>query len=350
MSVVLKDGSNGGAVHNRLMSIVVTAPTGLVGSRVAKFLIQAGERPVLLVRDPARLDPKLRDLGEVRVADQTDGDAVVAATRGASALSWLTPLDSRAEDPIEDYRRKGEIAARATRENGIERVAFVSSERAGLRRGAGLIDGLGITEEILDATGASVVHLRCGFFISNFAQQLEGLRSGVMAGIAPADQPSPVVAPRDIGDVAAARLLDPSWSGRHLQGVNGLEGLTFEECAKVLSEATGREICYVRAPEDAFRACLISHGASEGYADAFVELARGPQGASSPRLRARSSAERLLHWARGPTRTCGPRSQAKVGLGAQLTSYRTFGVVNGKDGPPIVSYCLIRMSMTATKS
>jgi uncharacterized protein YbjT (DUF2867 family) len=42
------------------MSIVVTAATGHVGSRVVRLLVQAGVRPTLLLRDPARLDPTAR--------------------------------------------------------------------------------------------------------------------------------------------------------------------------------------------------------------------------------------------------------------------------------------------------
>src|SRR3712207_8934011 len=38
---------------------------------------------------------------------------------------------------------------------------------AELRSGAGEIDGLAATEQALDATGASVLHLRCGMFFTN---------------------------------------------------------------------------------------------------------------------------------------------------------------------------------------
>ncbi|MGD7003046.1 hypothetical protein [Corynebacterium halotolerans] len=40
--------------------IAVTTPTGNVGSRVTRLLVQAGERPTLLLRDAARLAPELR--------------------------------------------------------------------------------------------------------------------------------------------------------------------------------------------------------------------------------------------------------------------------------------------------
>lgn len=58
---------------------------------------------------------------------------------------------------------------------------------------------------LLDETGASVVHLRCGYFFTNLLLDLDGLREGVLRTTMPLDLPVPWVDPRDIGDVAAAR-------------------------------------------------------------------------------------------------------------------------------------------------
>ena len=60
---------------------------------------------------------------------------------------------------------------------------------------AGEIDDLARTEERLDATGASVVHLRCGYFFSNLLLQIDAVRAGVVPIVLPADQPMPWVAP-----------------------------------------------------------------------------------------------------------------------------------------------------------
>ena len=87
------------------MRIVVTTPTGNVGSRVVRLLLQAGGMPVLLLRHPDRLDPDVRDGCEPVVADQRDGGAVVRATRGADALCWVDPPTG--EDPPGRRRRRG---------------------------------------------------------------------------------------------------------------------------------------------------------------------------------------------------------------------------------------------------
>lgn len=72
------------------MKIVVTTPTGQVGSRVVRLLLQAGVRPTLLLRDPARLDAPTRERVDVCRGDQGDADAVVRATRGALTTTPTT--------------------------------------------------------------------------------------------------------------------------------------------------------------------------------------------------------------------------------------------------------------------
>ena len=76
------------------MRIVVTTPTGNIGSRVVQLLLQAGVRPTLLARDPARLDPAVLERADIVRTDLADSDAVVQATRGADALFWLAPFNA----------------------------------------------------------------------------------------------------------------------------------------------------------------------------------------------------------------------------------------------------------------
>jgi uncharacterized protein YbjT (DUF2867 family) len=161
--------------------IVVTTPTGHVGSNVARMLCQAGTRPRLLVRDPSRLDTELRDRAELAVGDQRDADYVAEATRDVAAIFWVHPDDWTLPDPNADAERTGNGLAAAIRHNRISRVVFQSSVGAELRHGAGFIDGLARIEQRLDAareeTGTALLHLRCGYFMTNLLMNLDGLLS-----------------------------------------------------------------------------------------------------------------------------------------------------------------------------
>src|SRR5688500_4718471 len=108
------------------MRIVVTTPTGNVGSHLVPLLVQSGERPVLIVRDPAKLSRDILESTDVIEADLGDADAVLAATRGADAIYWVDPT-TEDDDPIEGFARVGAVGAAAVRANGIPRVVFQSS-------------------------------------------------------------------------------------------------------------------------------------------------------------------------------------------------------------------------------
>ena len=141
------------------VKIVVTTPTGHVGSQVARLLVQGGERPTVLLRDASRLDPELLALVDAVEGDQADSDLVQRATDGADALFWVDP-PSDADDPLDGYAAMASSVARAVSENRIARTVFQSSVGAEKRHGAGEIDGLATTEVALDETGRPVVHLR----------------------------------------------------------------------------------------------------------------------------------------------------------------------------------------------
>ncbi|WP_282948848.1 NAD(P)H-binding protein [Cellulomonas endometrii] len=281
------------------MRVVVSTPSGRVGSRVATLLVQAGERPVLLARDPGRLDPALREAADVVPVDLTDADAVVAATAGADAIHWVSP-SVPADDPVEAYAGLGAVVARAVRENGIGRVVHQSSVGAEARHGVGEIDGLGRVEELLDATGASVTHLRCGYFFTNLLFDVAGLLRGTLTTTFPLDRRLAWVDPRDVGDVAAARLLSTAWSGRHTQGVHGPEDLSFAEAASVLADALGRPVRAVRITDAEAAAPLRELGLTDAQVDGMVGMLRGlrdltPQDGRSVRT---TTPTTLAAWAR----------------------------------------------------
>ncbi|WP_200950470.1 MULTISPECIES: NmrA family NAD(P)-binding protein [Nocardia] len=257
------------------MRIVVTTPMGHVGARVVQLLVQAGVRPTLLMRDPGRLDPAMRGSVDVAQVDQGDADAVVRATEGADRLFWVDPPALVDGDPVAGYARMGASAARAVVENGIEATVFLSSGGAEKRGGAGEIDGLARTEELLDATGANVTHLRCGYFFTNLLTQLDEIRAGTLSTPWPLDHAMAWVDPRDIGEVAAARLLSDAWSGRVVQGVHGPRDLTFTEVAEILGRQLGHAVTPIRLADDEFRDALRSAGLGQGQIDGIAGMSAG---------------------------------------------------------------------------
>ncbi|MEU7424823.1 NAD(P)H-binding protein [Streptomyces sp. NPDC040750] len=257
------------------MTIVVTTPTGHVGSRVVRVLIQAGVRPRVLVRDPARLDAQTRGRVEVRVGDLTDAGFVRDAIAGARTVFWVDPTPHTAEEPVETSRRTAAPLAAAARDGEVARIVFLSSVGAERRHGVGHIDGLARVEELFDASGADVLHLRCGYFFTNLLLGLDDLRRGVLTTTAGPDQPLAWVDPRDIGEVAAARLLNDGWSGRRVQAVHGPEDLTFTQVAAVLTEVLERPVRLRTVGDDDLRATLGSAGLPAKAVEGIVGMMAG---------------------------------------------------------------------------
>jgi uncharacterized protein YbjT (DUF2867 family) len=262
------------AVHANQPRIVVTTPTGNVGSKVTRMLVQAGVRPVVLCRSRERLDSAIsRDIDAVEL-DQTDTDSVVAATREVDAMLWIAPSGT-AVDPVDGYRRLGEVAATAITENAIGHVVFQSSVGAEARHGLGEIDGLGAAEQLLDATGANVAHLRCGYFFSNLVGFAADLQQGTLPTNFPLDLGQAWVAPHDIAVVATGLLLSRAWHGPRVQPVHGPADLTFHDVARIITETTGHRVEAQPVNDDDLSSALAGLGMPDPAVRGLVDIARG---------------------------------------------------------------------------
>ncbi|TDB83181.1 NAD-dependent epimerase/dehydratase family protein [Actinomadura sp. KC216] len=257
------------------MTIAVTTPTGQVGSRVVRLLLQAGVRPRVLVRDPARLDAAIREHVDVRRGDMTDAAFVREAISGARTVFWVDPTPHSSEDPIETSDRTADPLIEAAQDGDVARVVLLSSVGAEKRHGAGHIDGLARIEERLDATAADTLHLRCAYFFTNLFMDLDSLAGGVLTTPFRPDVPMAWVDPRDIGDVVAARLLNDDWKGHEVQAVHGPEDLSFQQVAAILSEVLGRTIRLEVVGEDDLRGALRSAGLSPSAVEGIVGMSAG---------------------------------------------------------------------------
>ena len=256
------------------MPLVITTPTGHIGSALVRRLLDAGRDDlVLLVRDASKLPDEVRPHVETREGELQDAGYVRAATEGADALFWLSPSDWTTPDLYDWYETLGRSAAGAVEANGIGHVVHLSSEGAQERSGHGPVSGLGRIEDALDGTGAAVRHLRPTYFMENFEEQLGPiLQAGAVFFPVPDTTTTGMIATRDIAAVAADLLLDLRWSGREVLTLQGPRDLSYVEAARVLSDGLGREVTAQQVPEAALKGQLQGMGATEAWADGLVEL------------------------------------------------------------------------------
>jgi uncharacterized protein YbjT (DUF2867 family) len=281
------------------MNIGVMTPRGHVGEHVLRLLVQAGERPRALIRDPAALSPDIAGYVDTAPLDAWVPESVMDATRGLDALYWVSPTATD-RDPIEAHTVAARSVRAAIEANGISRVVFQSSIGAEKRHGVGEIDGLAATELELEASGAAVTHLRCGYFFTNLIQDMDSIQSGVLATAMDIDRPMPWVAPQDIAVVAAVRLLDQKWSGRHVHAVHGPEDLSFTEVAQILTGTLGHPVDAQQLSDNDVRSALRELGMLDAQIETIVMMAAGIRedfAPENPRTYATTTPTSLRSWA-----------------------------------------------------
>ena len=239
------------------MSIVITTPTGNIGSKLVEKLLAEKQDLTLIVRDPSKLSDDVRGAVTVKQGDLADAAFVREATEGAEALFWLSPPNEAAPDINAFYSSLYSSAAGAVTANQIPYVVLISGGGGG-RRDAGTASQLFATEDALNATGANVLSLRCGYFMENFLTSLPTLKSdGAWYGINRPDLAVPYVATQDIAAVAARKLLARDWTGQSFVAVHGAADVTFAEAASILTDVTGKTIRYVQVPAEGMLQALL---------------------------------------------------------------------------------------------
>ncbi|WP_169981090.1 NAD(P)H-binding protein [Microbispora sp. H10836] len=83
--------------------IVVTTPTGQIGSQLVRQLLDQDKDVRVVVRDASRLDDTVRRRVETIDGSHDDPAVLDKALPGAEALSWLVPPNPRAPSAEEHY-------------------------------------------------------------------------------------------------------------------------------------------------------------------------------------------------------------------------------------------------------
>ncbi len=181
--------------------ILITTPTGNVGSRVLRDLAQR-EHGVLrvIVRHPEKLPPEIRESVEVIAGSHADPATLIRALEGVEAMFWCQPDSITAEDYYGFYRDFASAGCAAIRHQQTPRVVVLSATGGAFNGQAGPITALHQMEDILGRSGAHLRFLRCGSFFENFLWQIDALRNeGTFYYPMAGDVAHPMVASDDIG-------------------------------------------------------------------------------------------------------------------------------------------------------
>ncbi|MET0336380.1 MAG: NAD(P)H-binding protein [Caulobacter sp.] len=248
---------------------IVLGASGHVGAAVAKTLIAAGE-PVTAVLHNSHTAPEWEMRGAATaVVDVLDTDSLRGVLRTGTRVFLLNPPADPATDTDVGERMTALSIARAVDGSGLEKAVAASTMGAQPGVRCGDLNTLYEFEQALVAADVPVVINRGAYYFSNWDLQLDEARTGRLTTMLPADLTMPMVAPVDLGEAAAKRLMEPSVRpGTH--NVEGPNRYSPRDVAKAFARSLGRDVELVVLPRsdwvDAYKAQGFSQAAAESYA------------------------------------------------------------------------------------
>ena len=238
----------------------ITGMTGQVGSALANQLLDQGAAVRAVVRNPAKAQPWAVRGCELAVADITDSDALAKAFRGTEGVFVLIPPNF---DPSPGFPELYPVIGSLVRAIEMARppkVVLLSTIGAQAQE-PNLLSQLGLVEHAFKHLPVPVAFLRAAWFIENAAWDVADARDhGLLHSfLQPLDKPVPMVATRDIAQVAA-ELLHESWDGVRIVELEGPRRVSPNDLAQAFAKATGREVKPAVMPRDTWEATFTTQG------------------------------------------------------------------------------------------
>ncbi|MCB9947875.1 MAG: NmrA family NAD(P)-binding protein [Rhodospirillaceae bacterium] len=249
---------------------IIVGGTGQVGSAVARALIDRGE-PITVVTRHADHAAGLTAAGAaVAVVDIRDVASLRDVFRtGSRAFLLNPPADPSGDTDAEERANVAAIIA-ALEGSGLQKLVAASTYGARAGERCGDLTVLHRFEEMLRAQPIPAAINRGAYYMSNWAGMLgPALASGTLPSFFPADLALPMVAPADLGEAAADRLLSPI-DDIALKHVEGPGRYSPKDVADAISTAFDRPVEVEVIPREDWRATFLRFGFSQAGAASYA--------------------------------------------------------------------------------
>lgn len=251
---------------------IITGGTGHVGSETAKALIDAGQAVTIVTRNEEKCAEWRSRGAACALADAHDVDNMREVFRRGKRLFLLNPPADPSTDTDAVERETVRCLLAALDGSGLEKVVAESTYGAQPGRQCGDLNILYELEEGLRSQSIPTSIIRAAYYLSNCDAMLKPVTDeGVLPTMYPADLKIPMVAPADLGRVAANLLTEPVETvGLHY--VEGPERYSTGDIAAAFSKALGRAVRVVVSPRDAWEEVFRNLGFSDTAAASYSRM------------------------------------------------------------------------------
>jgi uncharacterized protein YbjT (DUF2867 family) len=251
---------------------IILGGTGNVGSAVVQALLKRREPVLVVTHDPAKARRLRQDGANVAVADVHDVETLHGIFRQGRRLFLLNPPAAPSSDMAAEERRSLAGILKAIGGSGLEKIVAESAYGAKPGEQIGDLGVLYEMEEALTAQSIPTTIIRGAYYMSNWRASLQAAREqGVIQTLYPEDFKLPMVAPSDIGEIAAHLMTEPiEQTGLHF--VEGPDRYSSQDVAVAFAAVLGRPVSVESVPRDQWLATLKGMGFSNEAAESFANM------------------------------------------------------------------------------
>jgi len=251
---------------------IILGGTGHIGSALAEALIAKGEKVTIVSHDQNKREEWEQKGAEFAVVDIFDEQPLRQVFNRGERLFLLNPPAAPSTDTV--AREKKSLAAILKALNGSKIKKVVAESTYGAQPGEDIGD-LGVLYSMEQALGEMEVPvsiIRGAYYMSNWAASLDMVeKTGQLHTLYPAGFKLPMVAPKDIGQVAARLMLEPvDQTGLHY--VEGPEEYSPGDVADAFAELLNKPVEVIQTPKSQWFASLQEAGFSEKAAQSMVAM------------------------------------------------------------------------------
>ncbi len=256
--------------------IVILGATGTVGSKISEILLHEGHQVTVIARNPEKLE-KFRSRGaEIIAGDVNDVETLTGAFKNADSAFLILPDNVKAENTRDHQRKVTGNFIQAIEKSGIKHIVNMSSLGSHMHEGNGMMGGTGEQEVRLNQLSeVHVVHIRSAYFMENFLRTIPLVKGqGINGTAADGDHAIPMVATKDVAEIAAHHLANLDFTGKSVHAVMGPRNYTMREFTSIMGNAVGKPVLpYVQIPAEQAKQIFIGNGFTQDFVDNLVGMA-----------------------------------------------------------------------------